>query len=167
MVVTYSVSKQRALARYQKTGRYVPMEVIDDFFTMLPGEHKTKGQYALDQLKSVVDGYAVVDGVNGNVIKQRGEDLPKKRYYTSQHVQLVAKSEEKLERAKKSSSKPSQKSSRKASTKKPVAPTRQPGQKELIEKQITALKTASMFAPDKSLIEKQIKVLTTALQFAA
>jgi predicted ABC-type ATPase len=80
MVVPYGVARTRVLQRYQKTGRFVPMAVLDEFFEMLPSG-KTRGEDALDQLKPVVDGYMVVDGVTGKIIQQGGKDLPESRNY--------------------------------------------------------------------------------------
>lgn len=77
MDIPYHEAKKRALLRYQRSGRYVPMEVIDDFFTDING--KSKGQTALDELKPLVDGYVVADGISGEIIEQGGEGLPGKR----------------------------------------------------------------------------------------
>lgn len=69
--------KQRALKRYQKSGRFVPLEVIDDFFN--------KGTSALENLKSMVDGYMIVDGSTSDykVIDRGGLQLPKDRKYSN------------------------------------------------------------------------------------
>lgn len=74
--VPEEVVKKRALERYQKSGRFVPMEVIDDFFG--------KGKTALNQLKQDVDGYMVVDGSDGDykIIEKGGMKLPKTRKYS-------------------------------------------------------------------------------------
>lgn len=74
--VPEKVVKKRALERYQKSGRFVPMAVIDDFFG--------KGKKAFDELKKEVDGYMVIDGSNGeyNVIERGGKPLPKHREYS-------------------------------------------------------------------------------------
>ena len=77
MEVPYGVARERALSRYREKGRYVPVEVIDDFFTK-QGD-KTKGQVTLDELKPLVDGYVVADGVTGNVISDGGEMIPDRR----------------------------------------------------------------------------------------
>lgn len=74
MEVPYEVAKQRVLERYQRKGRYVPIEVIDDFFTKQ--YNRTKGQVTLDELKPYVDGYIVADGITGDVIDEGGEGLP-------------------------------------------------------------------------------------------
>jgi predicted ABC-type ATPase len=74
--VDQDIIKQRALKRYQNSGRFVPLEVIDDFFT--------KGTAALESLKKKVDGYMVVDGSTSDykVIERGGMQLPKDRNYS-------------------------------------------------------------------------------------
>jgi len=70
------VVKKRALERYQKSGRFVPMMVIDDFYE--------NGEKTFDQVKSRVDGYIVVDGssFDYNVMEKGGKSLPNKRLYS-------------------------------------------------------------------------------------
>ncbi len=77
MDIPYEEAKRRALERYKRTGRFVPMEVIDDFFTDVNG--KSKGQTALDELKPLVDGYVVADGLTGNIIERGGDGIPVNR----------------------------------------------------------------------------------------
>jgi len=77
MDIPYEEAKKRALGRYQRSGRYVPMEVIDDFFTKI-GD-KSKGELALSELKPLVDGYVVADGITGNIIKEGGDRIPDTR----------------------------------------------------------------------------------------
>ncbi len=74
--VDQDIIKERALKRYQNSGRFVPLEVIDDFFT--------KGTAALESLKKMVDGYMVVDGSTSEykVIERGGMQLPKDRNYS-------------------------------------------------------------------------------------
>jgi len=74
--VQESIVKERALKRYQKSGRFVPLEVIDDFFT--------KGKTALNELKDKADGYMIIDGsdANYNIIETGGIKLPKRRLYS-------------------------------------------------------------------------------------
>ena len=91
--IPYAVAFTRSLQRYQngfkdgKSGRYVPVQVIDDFFTVRPNSGgKTMGQYALDQLKTMVDGYIVVDGLTGNIIDKKGDAFPRNRDYESKTV---------------------------------------------------------------------------------
>ena len=71
--VPYETVVSRMKERYKKSGRFVPIEVIDDFFS--------KGRAALDKLKKEVDGYVVVDGSNFdyNIIERGGEELPQER----------------------------------------------------------------------------------------
>jgi predicted ABC-type ATPase len=67
---------KRALERYKKSGRFVPLEVIEDFFE--------KGTAAFNQLKKDVDGYMVIDGSNQDyeIIEQGGIKLPTNREYS-------------------------------------------------------------------------------------
>jgi predicted ABC-type ATPase len=69
------VVKKRALERYQKSGRFVPMMVIDDFYE--------NGEKTFDQVKSKVDGYIVVNGstFDYNIMEKGGKSLPNKRLY--------------------------------------------------------------------------------------
>ena len=97
MEIPYAEAKKRVIERYKRTGRFVPMEVIDDFFTKI-GD-KSKGQAALDELKPYVDGYIVVDGLTGNIIDTGGEGLPKDikpKVYTNNLLE-VSKEEDKLD----------------------------------------------------------------------
>jgi predicted ABC-type ATPase len=81
--VEEEVVKKRALERYKKSGRFVPMAVIDDFFT--------RGKSALNELKDKADGYMVVDGSGGdyNVIERGGMKLPKRRAYSKLGVPIA------------------------------------------------------------------------------
>ena len=80
--VEEEVVKKRALERYKKSGRFVPMAVIDDFFT--------RGKSALNELKEKADGYMIVDGSDGNykVIERGGMKLPKRRAYSKLGVPI-------------------------------------------------------------------------------
>jgi predicted ABC-type ATPase len=71
--VPYETVVSRMKERYKKSGRFVPVEVIDDFFS--------KGTEALNKLKKQVDGYVVVDGSNFDydIIERGGEELPQER----------------------------------------------------------------------------------------
>ncbi|MGK3946809.1 hypothetical protein ABK046_51650, partial [Streptomyces caeruleatus] len=75
--VPYKDVVDRMLHRYQtsKDHRFVPIDVIDDFFT--------KGKDALHQLKSKVDGYMVIDASDKEyrILEKGGEDLPTQRNY--------------------------------------------------------------------------------------
>jgi predicted ABC-type ATPase len=81
--VQEEVVKKRALERYKKSGRFVPMAVIDDFFT--------RGKSALNELKDKADGYMVVDGSGGDykVIERGGMKLPKRRAYSKLGVPIA------------------------------------------------------------------------------
>lgn len=76
---------KRALERYKRSGRFVPLEVIDDFFD--------KGTNAMEQLKFMVDGYMIIDGSDTNykILNQGGMRLPKKRNYSKigQPIQIT------------------------------------------------------------------------------
>lgn len=78
--IPFGVARTRVLERYQKTGRYVPMAVLEEFHEKLPSG-RTRGQDALDLLKPVVDGYVVVNGLNGEIIERHGIELPRDREY--------------------------------------------------------------------------------------
>lgn len=75
--VPKNVAIERALKRYQNSGRFVPVEVIEDFFT--------KGKTALNELKGSVDGYMIVDGSDKNyhVIERGGMKIPQDRTYSN------------------------------------------------------------------------------------
>ena len=77
------VVKKRALERYQKSGRFVPMLVIDDFYE--------NGEKTFDQVKKIVDGYIVVDGstFDYNLIEKGGKSLPNKRLYSKLGYKLT------------------------------------------------------------------------------
>ena len=81
--VDEEVVKKRALERYKKSGRFVPMAVIDDFFT--------RGKSALNELKDKADGYMIVDGSGGDykVIERGGMKLPKRRAYSKLGVPIA------------------------------------------------------------------------------
>ncbi len=73
MSVPKEVSVQRVLDRYKRTGRYVPMEVIDEVYDL--------GTNAFDMLKNHVDGYIKIDGVTNEVIERGGKQIPENRNY--------------------------------------------------------------------------------------
>jgi len=80
MEVPIEVSKERALGRYQnnktgtKFGRYVPMEVIDEFFET--------GKAGFNEIKNDVEGYILVDGLTQQIIQKGGEEIPTNRDYS-------------------------------------------------------------------------------------
>jgi predicted ABC-type ATPase len=81
MDIPYSASIQRMKERYKRSGRYVPVEVINEFFEKQPNG-LSKGRDAFNQLKEIVDGYMVVDGITGEVKERGGMKLPADRTYS-------------------------------------------------------------------------------------
>lgn len=77
MDISYAEAKKRALNRYREKGRFVPMEVIDDFFTKIGDQ--AKGISSLNELKELVDGYVVADGITGKILETGGEGIPDTR----------------------------------------------------------------------------------------
>jgi hypothetical protein len=67
------VSRQRVLDRYKHTGRYVPVEVVNDA--------NEKGNQGFLQLKDKIEGYMMVDGVSGEIIDKGGEQIIEGRGY--------------------------------------------------------------------------------------
>jgi len=74
--VPYNEVKKRMISKYETSGRFVPIEVIDDFFG--------KGKEALYELKNKVDGYMIVDAGSKEykIIEEGGMKLPKNRNYS-------------------------------------------------------------------------------------
>jgi predicted ABC-type ATPase len=68
VMVPESVSRQRSLERYQRTGRYVPEEAIQSYYT------QAAATFAL--LKTKVDGTVQVDGLNNRTVSTSGQPLP-------------------------------------------------------------------------------------------
>lgn len=73
MQVPKEVSVSRALERYQRTGRYVPIEVIDEVFD--------SGLEAYEQVIREADGYIRVDGMTGTILEKGGSPIPTERNY--------------------------------------------------------------------------------------
>ncbi len=73
MDVPKEVSIERALGRYQRSGRYVPMEVINEVFD--------NGYVAFNEIKTMIDGWVMVDGVENTIIDKGGEPIPENRNY--------------------------------------------------------------------------------------
>lgn len=71
--VPKELSMDRAMSRYQRSGRYVPKFVIDEIYE--------NGLEAFHEVLKMADGYVQVDGVNGSVIKKDGYQLPANRNY--------------------------------------------------------------------------------------
>ena len=68
VMVPESVSRQRVLQRYQRTGRYTPQEATQSYY-----KHAAS-TFAL--LKPKVDGTIQVDGLNNKIISRSGQTLP-------------------------------------------------------------------------------------------
>jgi len=96
--VPYSVVKERMVERYKKSGRFVPIEVIDDFFG--------KGKEALFELKNRVDGYMIVDASDKDykILEQGGMELPRERNYSEMQTKEKTKKIEKPIKEEKSES---------------------------------------------------------------
>ena len=75
---------KRALDRYKSSGRFVPLEVIEDFFT--------KGKSAFNELKKDVDGYMRIDGSSQDykVLEEGGMKLPRDREYSKLGTKIKA-----------------------------------------------------------------------------
>jgi predicted ABC-type ATPase len=75
---------KRALDRYKKSGRFVPLEVIEDFFS--------KGKSAFNELKKDVDGYMRIDGSSQDykVLEEGGMKLPRDREYSKLGTKIKA-----------------------------------------------------------------------------
>jgi predicted ABC-type ATPase len=75
---------KRALERYKTSGRFVPLEVIEDFFS--------KGKNAFNELKKDVDGYMLIDGSSQDykVIEEGGMKLPRDREYSKLGTKIKA-----------------------------------------------------------------------------
>lgn len=91
MDVPKEVSIKRAMSRYvnnkggkTKYGRYVPVSVINDFFAT--------GKAGLDEIKTSVDGYIVVDSLTQKIVEKGGMDIPQDRNYKEMFEQGKEKS---------------------------------------------------------------------------
>jgi len=75
---------KRALDRYKSSGRFVPLEVIEDFFS--------KGKSAFNELKKDVDGYMRIDGSSQDykVLEEGGIKLPRDREYSKLGTKIKA-----------------------------------------------------------------------------
>lgn len=67
--VPIQVSRQRALERYQTTGRYVPVAIIEEAYK--------RGPKTIQLLRPLVDGYVRVDGETGKILESSGAPLPR------------------------------------------------------------------------------------------
>jgi predicted ABC-type ATPase len=73
MEVPRQVSVSRAMERYQRTGRYVPIEVIDEVYE--------NGLEAYERVIEQADGYIRVDGLTGEILEKGGTPIPTTRDY--------------------------------------------------------------------------------------
>jgi ppGpp synthetase/RelA/SpoT-type nucleotidyltranferase/predicted ABC-type ATPase len=72
--VDKATSLERAMGRYQKSGRYVPRFVIE--------EGVQNGLTAFEELKGMVDGYVLIDGKTQKVLEKGGAEIPDDRDYS-------------------------------------------------------------------------------------
>jgi predicted ABC-type ATPase len=75
ITVPKEMSIERAMKRYQKSGRYVPIEAINEVFD--------NGLNAFEEVSALSDGYVLVDnsGKEPVIIDRGGEEIPKTRHY--------------------------------------------------------------------------------------
>lgn len=153
--VPYGVAKKRVLERYQKTGRYVPMSILDNFYEVLPSG-KTRGQDALDQIKPVVDGYIVIDGITGKIIEKGGKPIPKDRKYGNFLEDQEPRAAEEVKEIVSEEAMPALPA---------AAPA--PAKRDLAEKQINALRISAKFLKGdaKKKADKQIASLQLSLKY--
>lgn len=73
--VPKETSISRAMARYQKTGRYVPIEVINEVYE--------RGLTAYEEVIKMADGFIRVDngGKEPKIVEKGGMEMPKERDY--------------------------------------------------------------------------------------
>jgi predicted ABC-type ATPase len=71
--VPKEISEQRVLERYQRSGRFVPPDVLQEVYD--------NGDLAFNEIKNMVKGYILVDGVSGKIIEKGGEVIPTDRNY--------------------------------------------------------------------------------------
>lgn len=71
--VPKEVSIERAMGRYQRKGRYVPLSVIEEVYE--------RGLDAFNEVINMADGYIKVNGMTSEIDKQGGMSLPEERNY--------------------------------------------------------------------------------------
>lgn len=71
--VSGEVSKKRVLQRYAEVGRYVPEFVIDNAIKV--------GHEVYDEIKQLVNGYILVDGITRKIKEKHGEEIPSDRFW--------------------------------------------------------------------------------------
>lgn len=85
MQVPYEVSRERVLERYRRSGRYVPLEIINDAYE--------KGLEAFHTIKTMADGYVLVDGIRQEILEKGGEEIPQDRGYQIKVIPMPVDSE--------------------------------------------------------------------------
>jgi len=84
-------SKKRILERYQRSGRYTPLSVVDEFYAHAPNY--------FDKIKTLVDGWIEVDGITAEIKPPiHGEPIPQDREYFSQDMSTLPSELEKVEK---------------------------------------------------------------------
>lgn len=156
--LSFAEAKKRSLKRYQKTGRYVPIDVLKDFYM--------RGKDALNELKTIVDGYMVVDAAtyDYNILERGGMELPKDRFYAGmENGEFAALPEHKEPEA-------IEEPVKRKFVKREVAPV--PAEPVIvpvsIEKRIAALEMSVKFLKDKAQLEltkKRINALKISMKF--
>jgi predicted ABC-type ATPase len=97
--ISPEVTRERVLLRYKRSGRYVPRVVIE--------EGIKNGLSGFDELKTMVDGYMLVDGETREIMEKNGEQIPIDRdYFREQNqsedvLKFVPEEEEKAPKGKK------------------------------------------------------------------
>lgn len=71
--VPQEISEKRVLERYKRSGRFVPPDVLQEVYD--------NGDTAFNEIKNMVKGYILVDGVTGKIIEKGGEPIPADRNY--------------------------------------------------------------------------------------
>ena len=74
--VPKKLSIERAMERYQRTGRYVPLKVIEEVYE--------KGLDAFEKVIKEADGYIRVNGETGKIVEQGGKEIPRDRNYETE-----------------------------------------------------------------------------------
>lgn len=72
--VPKELSISRAMERYQRTGRYVPISVINEVYD--------NGLQAFETVIKEADGYIRVNGETGKIVEKGGKEIPTDRDYS-------------------------------------------------------------------------------------
>ena len=92
MKIPKEIAIERAMERYKRSGRYVPVFVIDEFFKDSPE--------TFELLKKKVNGYMIVDGVTQQILEEGGEEIPQDRPYFQLDEKLEQKPKSGIEQIK-------------------------------------------------------------------